>query len=225
MRRVLAGAASLAVAMIAFAPLSLARGVLEARTPGLAVESMDGTLWSGTLRNVSYGRQLLGDVQVRTSLLRLLAGQSHVHLSGGVRGNLRAGQGRLELQVERLDVPPVSMGLSEVMPSPAQISGLDLMLENGSCARASGDIQAIVRLGERTLPVSGTISCDQGRVTARFEGTQVSGTATLAAGGRVVTEITATGLDATASAQLALLGFETGEDQASLTRQGSLGQP
>lgn len=226
MRRVLAaGAASLVASMIAFAPLSLARGVLEARVPGLAVETMEGTLWSGTLLNASYGGHALGDIGVRTSLVRLLSGATHLELSGAVRGHLRVNGTRFALHAQRLDVPPRIAGLAPIVRSPLQFTGLDLVMQGGRCSEASGTIQAVAQLGERPVALTGAVACEQGRVTARVEGVDVSGSSTLSAGGAITTELNVTGLDETAMVQLAALGFDVGEGRASVTRRGTLIQP
>lgn len=223
--RGLAGAAGLVVAMIAFAPLSLARGVLEARAPGLAVEAMEGTLWSGTLRDVSYGSQRLGDIRVRTSLVRLLSGGLHLELSGAMRGHLRVNGARFALRAERVDVPAQMAGLEQIVRSPIQITGLEVAMQDGRCSEARGEIQAVAQWAERPLGLGGAMTCEQGRVTARFEGADVSGASTLFADGRISTDLSITGLDETELAQLAALGFEVSEGRASLTRHGTLIRP
>ena len=149
------------LAAILFLPLQLVLPHLPL-PPGLAAAGIDGSLWRGQLRGLSWRGAALGDVRAGLVPLPLLTGRQRVRLAGD--------QARLALETGRLRGID---GANGVLPLPAlhglglraSLEDARLLFDGDGCREAGGRVRIEVALPGDALPpllLGGSPAC-QGR--------------------------------------------------------------
>lgn len=130
--------------------------------PGLAAAGIDGSLWHGGLRGLSWRGAAFGDVRAGLAPLPLLAGRQRIRLAGD--------QARLALETGRLRGVDDAHG---VFPLPAlhglglraSLEDARLLFDGDGCREAGGRVRIEVALPGDALPpllLAGSAAC-QGR--------------------------------------------------------------
>lgn len=215
--------------LVLLAPLRLALGWMGAEAAGLSARGVEGTIWSGRLRQAAFRGVSLGDAKVALAPLRLgLA----VRADGEAQGR---GVVRLRRQGIRLAGVDAALPLRRIAPA-APVAG-ELVLQDfhlhmgpDGC-RAAGGAVALqeVQIGPVApagLRLAGGAACRGERLVVPLAG-QASGVAieanlSIDAAGRyeLTTRLRATDPAAVAAAGLA--SFERGLDGFTRTDRGRL---
>jgi general secretion pathway protein N len=163
--------AALVVALIVLLPLRLAAGWFDMGGRGLAAREVEGSLWSGRLREAQFGPVQLGDVDARLNVLPLFLGRARLslHRDAAAGGAL---DGALLVSRHRFGIEDLTGQIGTgTLFGPLPITTLDLSdvsvnFEDERCESAAGQVRAglagdVVGLG---LPasLSGTVRCQNG---------------------------------------------------------------
>ncbi|MEO0785776.1 MAG: type II secretion system protein N [Pseudomonadota bacterium] len=171
-------------------PLSVATDRLKGAAPGIQWTQVQGTVWSGRISNVSFGRQMIGDVKLRLKPMSLLSGSLSydVDLMGPVAagtatvfGNSSTfgiSQGEITARVEQM------IGLNASVRQAGGIirfRDMNLEMTRGlDCETASGRIwtEVLVNVGAEygeDLPeLDGEVSCEAGMLDVGLNGESAS---------------------------------------------------
>lgn len=221
-------------ALLVLLPMRVALGAIGIGEQGLTARAVEGSLWSGTLREAQVGRIALGDLHAAVSPLALLAGRARVVLGGTATDLGRRIDGAIEISRH-------SFGLSNMTASvptgnifaPAPISSLDLSavdvrFEGGTCVRASGRITAAlsgdvggVAMGQA---MAGDARCDAGALLLPLASPSGAESAALRLwqDGRYHADLTLRSDDPAAADRLARAGFQRGDKGYLLSIEGKL---
>ncbi|MFM2100471.1 MAG: hypothetical protein RLZZ366_2010 [Pseudomonadota bacterium] len=168
-RYILLFALVLAAALILMFPLRVAVGFMG---PMLSARTASGSIWRGTLQDVSFGGVSLGDFRVRLSPLSLLGGKVALQFEGvgdrARRGTLFAkfsGYGADDINA-RIALP----GMFAPLPiDVVELHAASAAFGSKACRTASGRVSitlsgsfAGISLGDA---LSGQLRCDRGIVT------------------------------------------------------------
>ncbi|WGM37653.1 type II secretion system protein N [Caulobacter sp. NIBR1757] len=160
--------AAFLLAMIAFAPLSLALGAAKGR---LTADRVEGTLWAGRLTGARLAGLPLGTVKTRTQILPLLTGA--VRLRAEARGGAFAGQGLLLAAGSRTGADEVSgllaldrLGFAGPVSGALKLDKAAAVFQRGQCRQAAG--KATAQLGgtgllAQPVTLAGAPVCSAGR--------------------------------------------------------------
>jgi general secretion pathway protein N len=160
------------VALIALLPLRLAMGWFDLGNTGLTARVVSGSVWSGTLREASFGGVALGDLHAGLSPFQLLIGRARIGLSGQGDGAARPFRGAISVSRHSFGVDDMSATLpAGTVFAPVPVSALDLddvsiRFQDGNCEKAEGRVRATlsgdlagINLGQG---MSGSARCDAG---------------------------------------------------------------
>lgn len=222
------------VALLALLPMRLALGVIGMGEQGLTARAVEGSVWSGAIREGQVGRIALGDLDVAVSPLTLLVGRARVALSGRAGDLGRSVHGAIEMSRHSVGID----GMTASLPAgnifaPVPISALDLdsvdvKFDGGRCQRASGRVKASlsgdvagISLGQG---MAGEARCDAGALLlplASQSGAE-SAVVRLWQDGRFHADLTIRSDDPAAAQKLALAGFQHGDTGYTLSIEGKL---
>lgn len=153
-REILAFAAMLAIALIAFLPLRVALGV--AGIDGLSAREVVGPVWWGGLGEARVGKVAVGDVSAGVAPLPLLLGRARIDVAGRERSANASLRGALTLSGKSGGMDKVTAHLAvdgAFAPLPVDavdLDGVTVRFRDGACRRASGRVTAT--LATATMP-------------------------------------------------------------------------
>jgi general secretion pathway protein N len=136
------------IALIVLLPMRLALGAIGVGDQGLTARAVDGSVWSGAVREAQVGRIALGDLGVAVSPLALLAGRARIDLAGHATDLGGSVHGAIEMSRHSVGLDRMSASLpAGNIFAPVPISALDLdavdvKFDGGRCQRASGRVNA-----------------------------------------------------------------------------------
>ena len=213
--------AALVLALLVLLPLRMAAGWFDMGGKGLAAREVEGSLWSGRLREAQFGPVLLGDVDARLNVLPLFLGRARLSLhrdeaAGGaldgailvtrhsfgledVTGQLRTGALFAGLPIATLDLADVSV-----------------RFEGERCESAEGEVRAGLagQIGGMALSptLSGVLRCQNGAALLPLAGQSGMEQVNLSiqASGRWRAEIVLRPTDPAAIQRLTAAGFVPG---------------
>ena len=228
----LAFALSVAVSLVAFAPLGLAARI-GPWPDGLNVRQVEGPLWGGQLTGVRWKGQAFDTVDAALHplswtwgipRLALQAGGLEVALSGGRVQGLHSADGPIELA-------PSSTWSGVALT--AQADGLQVLFADGRCLRAGGTLQVQAEgaaIPGDTVQLAGPARCDGGEARIDLAPTQptpgqpeVRAVVRLSADGGYRASVRVVSQDPQVIAALALAEFQPGPGGASRVVEGRLG--
>lgn len=186
------GLAAFLLALLAFAPLSLALTAAKGR---LTAERAEGTLWSGRLTGARLSGLPLGAVKTRTQVLPLLTGA--IRLEADARGGAFTGKGRLLAAGARTGADQVTgllvldrLGFAGPINGTLRLEKVTAVFQRGQCRQASG--RAAAQLGgagpiAQPVTLTGSPVCSAGRwvlpMAGEAQGLRVEGRLSLAGDG------------------------------------------
>lgn len=216
-------------AVIATLPLSFALRFVSP-APSLGWDQAQGTVWSGQLTGLRYGRQPIGTARVSLLPSRLLRGQFAYDLSlvgpvGRGRGQIiLSGNNRIAFEDVGIRVNIASLvGLADrvrQLGGTADLSAQSIVLDRFQCVTARGAVSTdvITRAGDaygRNWPMaSGQLSCDRDMLLIPLDASTPAGE-TIEVRTRIgVSEVSSVhariwGVDQEIETALALVGFQT----------------
>ena len=181
-----------AIAAVATAPLGFVMDRLGASSAGLRWGQVQGTIWSGRVSNVTFGGQLVGDLDLRLKPSGLLSGMLAYDLT--LSGPVAAGTATVYASGQDLGVRDANMtgrvdqlvGLNASVRKAGgsvRLRNVDLVLDRQfNCASASGNLwtEVLVNLGAdygESLPeLEGGISCSGPMLAIGLDGLSDTGT-------------------------------------------------
>lgn len=214
--------AALAVALLVLLPLRIAAGWFEMGGRGLAAREVEGSLWSGRLREAQFGPVLLGDVDARLNVLPLFLGRARLSLhrdadaGGAFDGAVLVT--RHSFGLEDVTGQLQARGMFGPLPvATLDLTGVSVRFEGEQCESAEGQVRAGLS-GEAaglTLPsgLSGTLRCQAGAVVLPLAGQsgQEQVTISIEASGRWRADIVLRATDPAMIQRLTAAGFTAGQ--------------
>lgn len=158
------GLAAFALALIVFFPLRLALSIAPGNMP-VAAAQVHGTIWSGTLRDVSLAGSNFSSIHMRAQPLALLLGGFSAVVSWNEPG--AAGQALLQSAdgaVRLSDIQGRFLLTDPTMKGDVGITQGDIQLVGGQCKMASGALTADLSGGGQ---LTGELVCKAGRLAAQ----------------------------------------------------------
>lgn len=177
--------------LIGLVPLSFAMKQAGLAGQGIGWQQARGTIWDGQVTGLTWQGEPVGSVDLDFEMLRALSGKpAHKAVWTG-----RAGTGRAEISAGadglRMSDVTLNLPLNEEAGLDPQLASLggsarlkegELRFKGRNCAEASGKVSTdILRLAaaryDYDWPVlTGPLRCENGVLTALFEGTADDGT-------------------------------------------------
>jgi len=219
---------------VALLPMSMAADMAAKQFPDFKFSQASGSVWDGKLSQVSFGKQFIGDLAVKTELMSLLGGTASGTLgltregfSGQTSINYGMGNGRLELKDMNVT------GNTAMVPGmPAAVAKgdgkftlkvADVKFTEGACAEAKGEVwtDALTKVeikGWKGPELRGPVTCNGGKLQVEAGGKAATGEDVLAVmsiGQHLDMELTATVSNASPGALQALaeVGFKPEGDK------------
>ena len=190
------GIAVFAATLTAFAPASLLKIALKPAAENFQYASIEGTLWSGVIRNASVNGTDLGDVEFNTIPHSLAAGslKARVKLSGedvfgeaelaaGLTGDISLKNTDLRLNLTRLSRRYAFMGAP--IEGAAAIKVSTFRYSKQGCREAAGEVWTDVLKGPARLfdgeafDLAGPVSCENGALRVELAGRGGEGSAAM----------------------------------------------
>ena len=219
---------------VALLPMSMAADMAAKQFPDFKFSQASGSVWDGKLSQVSFGKQFIGDLAVKTELMSLLGGTASGTLgltregfSGQTSINYGMGNGRLELKDMNV------AGNTAMVPGmPAAVAKgdgkftlkvADVKFTEGACAEAKGEVwtDALTKVeikGWKGPELRGPVTCNGGKLQVEAGGKAATGEDVLAVmsiGQHLDMELTAAVSNASPGALQALaeVGFKPEGDK------------
>lgn len=227
-RRAALFAAALLLMLVAFAPLRFALDRIDAPRLGLASAEVEGTVWSGRMRNASFHGVRLGDVHVGLRPLPLLLGRSRLVVETGEDGAapgraVLARAGRRSGIIEATLSVPVGFSQAAVpLQGELRLQGVTAMFKGGACEEARGRVVTDVLARNADFlqwqgpELAGEVVCRGDTLVLPLrgarDGTEVDATISLEADGRYRLQSRVITRDPALASALTLAGFRGGRD-------------
>ncbi len=231
-RRVALIAALLFIAFFALMPLRFAFGMSGLEERGVSARSVEGIIWSGTVRDMKIGALPLGDVGARLKLFPLLTGTSVMVIDREPTGFSPALHAVIGSRGDLLTIDDATGDIAtRDLFAPVPVSTITLEnvtgeFDAGTCVSASGTMRVTVQqsiLGQQlSRGLSGKIACRKGALfiplvgQSGFEKLDI----TITARGRYDAVFTLGGLTPEITGPLGLLGFSGSGDSVQLKSSG-----
>jgi len=219
---------------VALLPMSMAADMAAKQFPDFKFSQASGSVWDGKLSQVSFGKQFIGDLAVKTELMSLLGGTASGTLgltregfSGQTSINYGMGNGRLELK--DMNVTGNTAMVPGMPAAGAKGDGkftlkvADVKFTEGACAEAKGEVwtDALTKVeikGWKGPELRGPVTCNGGKLQVEAGGKAATGEDVLAVmsiGQHLDMELTATVSNASPGALQALaeVGFKPEGDK------------
>lgn len=226
---------TLAVLLALFLPLRIVFDASGLASRGVSARSIEGSVWSGTIRDLRLGRLSLGDMDARLSPLALLNGEI-------VLGMTRAGDSAdptplafdlgssgtmLTLRNATGEVPASDL-LAPLPVRSVALDGVTIGFDGKACSQSSGAVRVNIEqsLFGITLQrgLSGTLRCDGTELLLPLKGQ--SGLEQMdiriTGDGRYAADFRLDGLSSGMGAALGALGFRPQGDGMAITINGRL---
>jgi general secretion pathway protein N len=226
-------ALALVAALLVFLPLRIVFDMAGLGARGVSARAVEGSIWSGTVRDLRIGKLSLGDLDAGLSPLGLLGGELVLDMT---RAADAAGQPPLAFKLARSgDSIAMRNGLGEIAtadlfaPLPLRsisLDGVDIAFAGRNCAAASGAVRVNIEqsLFGLTLQrgLSGNLRCDGNALLVPLKGQsgleqmdiRISGN------GRYAADFRLGGLAASAAPALSALGFRQQGDAMAIRING-----
>ncbi|WP_106640063.1 type II secretion system protein N [Allosphingosinicella vermicomposti] len=162
------GCATIA-ALAAFLPLRIVVSWLDLDEQGLAAREVEGSLWSGTIREAQFTGLPLGDLDARLQILPLLTLRARMDVESPanpeqVKGGISVT--RTSSGIDDMNARIDTAALFAPLPLMAlTLSDVSVRFTNGACDKAGGRVSATLAAmpGLPALPSpSGDVRCDGG---------------------------------------------------------------
>lgn len=173
------------------APLGFVLDRAQSRLPGLQWGQVQGTMWSGRISNVSYGRQLVGDVSLRLKPLHLFSARLAYDLE--LQGPVAAGSAVLYSGRERFGLHDADLtaridqmiGLNRTVREAGgrlRVTMLSLELDRALACQGAGGVLSTDVLsnlgasyGESLPELTGGVSCEGDMFAMGLDGISQTG--------------------------------------------------
>lgn len=188
--RVILGAVVFVAALVVMAPASTVVGALSTKQNGVAYRAVEGTIWNGVVRGLTFDDIRLGDIRFDVRPLSLLRGAVSVrlHADGGAvegAGGFAVGIGVVEIRNLTATVRPDAIERYYLLGAPVggegRVSIDHIVYSQKGCRAAKGALEtdvlsnAMMRLGRDAVMLSGTLDCENGDLAARLSGASADG--------------------------------------------------
>lgn len=224
---------SVAVCLLAFAPLSLLTGEGLAKA-GVSARAVEGSIWDGRLRGAAWQGRELGDVRARLAPLELLFGRvgARLQLSGTASGAgvIALGRDRIGLADADLTLPSRLIAPRAPLEGRIVLRDFTARFQKGRCRTARGEARLeAVRLGDaplQGLALVGKAACEDGflllPMSGHAQGAKVDARLRLDGAGRYRLETRVVTNDAGLGLALGLAGFERTLEGSRRTDEGRI---
>ena len=222
----------LVIAMIALMPMRLALGLFGLGQYGLSARDVSGSIWFGRLNQAHIGDIDLGDLRAGLSPWQLLIGRARVQLAGVDQGDRPALHGAIEVSRHSFGIAgmtasvPVGGVFSPVPVSSVSLDDVTVRFENGGCARAEGQVKAMIggSIADIALPptMSGPARCEGAALFVPLKSQAGTETVNLriTADGRYIAQLVLQPGDPIVAQKLAAAGFQPGPQGYSFSVDG-----
>lgn len=140
------------LALVVLLPLRLGAG----QVPGLSARAASGSIWSGRLRDATYGPLVLGDIDAALAPLPLLLGRAEVVVQGG---DFAARLSRHGVN-DATGTLPFRAGLGALPVEAVTFDHGTAVFRDGACERAQGRVGLTLAIpGASSLVLSGEARC------------------------------------------------------------------
>lgn len=165
---------------LAQAPAGLLASRAIDAVPGLAFRAAEGTIWSGSLRDLRWRMVDLGDAQLGLSAWSLLRFSPAAVITlgpngGPLQGHVTAGSTRISADDLTARLPLAALLPEANLPQALlELRGTSFRLERGSCVHAQGPVvlhlAGLPAMTAAPVRLSGALACTDGELTARLTG-------------------------------------------------------
>lgn len=193
---IIIGAVVFFITLARLAPASMVLFFVDPEEHGVSYTALEGTLWRGRARGVSYQAVPLGDVDYRLhafALLRLTAKADLTASGGTVRGEGAVAAslfgGTMRIRDAAVDIDVGRFASSGIFGGPieglANLTLKEAEFDRSGCTKISGqfwtDIMnaAAKRFQRAEFPMRGALACSRGDLLMAMSGTNVDGSADL----------------------------------------------
>ena len=158
---------ALLIALAAFLPMRLALGWLGLGDKGITARAVQGSIWSGRLKEVRIGAAPLGDLDAGLSSLQLLLGRARINVVGaqGIRGAIELGRGAFGI-ADMSGTIPLGAAFAPLPLDALELAGVSVRFTDGQCDRAKGGVKATLNRDVSGLNLaqgmSGNVRCEGG---------------------------------------------------------------
>ncbi len=175
-KRVLIIIAALLICLLIFMPMRIILGLSDLEKRGMSAKAVEGSIWSGTLRELQIAKLPLGDVNARLRALPLLTGKTEIVIDreqSALSPALHAvigGNGDV-LIARNVTADIATRGLFAPIPaSNIQLENVNAEIRDGKCVEASGTVRINVEQGLLGMNLSRGLS---GKIACRYGGLYV----------------------------------------------------
>ncbi len=161
-------------ALLAFLPLRLVLGAAGVDMAGLTARRADGSVWAGSLSEVSAAGLRVGDLRARLSPVQLLIGRASVLLASREGDTAHPFRGAFVVSRHMAGADHVTATVpAGATFAPLPVTALDLddvtvRFTDGLCDHAEGRVRATLASDVGGVPLAGAVSgearCDAGAV-------------------------------------------------------------
>jgi Bacterial type II secretion system protein N. len=225
-----------AFALVAMAPLSLVAGGLRLAQMGFAAQAVEGTIWAGVLRGLSFRGDQIGDVRVRVAPLGLLVGRAGLRfrVAGQVEGGgvLQLGHRAAGLLDAELSMPSRLLAPRAPFDGEVALHDFTALFQDGRCRKAGGqarlEISRIAGAPMQGLSLAGEAACQDGVLVVPLSGTaqgaRVEATLHIDGSGRYRLDSRVMTTDSGLGLALGMAAFERTLEGARRTDQGRIAE-
>lgn len=232
-KRALLIALALIAALLVFLPMRIVFDASGLGGRGISARSVEGSVWSGTIRDLRLGRLAIGDMDASLSPIALLSGETLLEMT---RAHDAADLTPLSFDLAKsgnalaLRNATGEVGAADLLaPLPVRslaLDGVNIAFDGSKCAAASGAVRVNIEqsLFGITLQrgLSGTVRCDGGDLLLPLKGQ--SGLEQMdiriTGAGRYSADFRLGGLGAGMGAALGALGFRQQGDAMTIRING-----
>lgn len=234
-KRILTLAFVLLVLLALFLPLRIVFEASGLASKGISARSIEGSVWSGTIRDLRLGRLALGDMDAALSPLALLRGDIVLGMTRAqdaadrtpLAFDLGKSGNRLTLRNAKGEVPASDL-LAPLPVRSVALDGVNITFDGKACTQSSGAVRINIEqsLFGITLQrgLSGTIRCEGAGLLLPLQGQ--SGMEMLdirlTGEGRYTADFSLSGLSSGMGEALGALGFHPQGDGMAITINGRL---
>ncbi|WP_164115707.1 type II secretion system protein N [Sphingorhabdus sp. Alg239-R122] len=179
-KRALIILAALLICLLIFIPMRIVLGMSDLEERGMSAKAVEGSIWSGRLRELHIGKLPLGDVSARLRAPPLLTGKTEIVINGKQSASSPAlhaviGGNDDVLIARNVTADIATRGIFAPVPvSNIQLENVNAEMRDGKCVEASGTVRVNVQqslLGMNlSRGLSGKIACRYGALYVPLAG-------------------------------------------------------